>query len=263
MTCGTICLMLTYFLINSYVTAADRGASSSPEWYNRREFNRLGPVRSVLVRRLIGSLLLIALVAAASVSAAEKDTPAAANTRKKLLVKISVEFEDEHLSECLKEIARQIEDTSGAKLSFFYDVGVSQNQRLTYSGKDQTVAEVLDGMLKKNSLGYIVYSKDKDRYDGFLKIKQGNERGYPAGEEPKAKVAAKALNNAKDAGSKTPQTDEERAEKTAAAKLEFARSLIKDGKVDRARQRLEDIIKQYPNTKAAADAKKELDQLGK
>ena len=215
------------------------------------------------MRRIIGSLLLIALIATVNVTAAEKDTPAAANTRKKLLVKISVEFMDEHLSECLKEIARQIEDASGAKLSFFYDVGVSQNQRLNYSAKDQTVTEVLDGMLKKNSLGYVVYSKDKDRYDGFLKIKQGAERGYPAGEEPKAKAAAKNQNKSKDAGSRPPQTDEERAEKTAAAKLEFARSLIKDGKVDRARQRLEEIIQQHPNTKAAADAKKELDKLGK
>jgi hypothetical protein len=215
------------------------------------------------MRRIIGGILLLSLVAAVQVSAADKDTPAAANTRKKLLVKISVEFMDEHLSECLKEIARQIEDASGAKLSFFYDVGVSQNQRLTYSGKNQTVAEVLDGMLKKNSLGYIVYSKEKDRYDGFLKIKQGEDRGYPAGAEPKAKVAAKSQDKSKDAGTKPPQMDAERAEKTAAAKLEFARSLIKDGKVDRARPRLEEIIKQHPNTKAAADAKRELDKLGK
>ena len=52
-------------------------------------------------------------------------------------------------------------------------------------------------MLKKNSLGYIVVSKDKDRYDGWLKIKQGNERGYPAGEEPKTKAAPKEPEKAK------------------------------------------------------------------
>src|SRR6187455_1286338 len=96
------------------------------------------------------------LVIAVAVAAAEKDTAAAANTRKKLLTKVTVDFKDEHLSECLKEIARQIDEATDAKLSFFYDTGVSQNQRVTYSGKDQSVADALDGMFKKNSLGYIV-----------------------------------------------------------------------------------------------------------
>lgn len=215
------------------------------------------------MRGFIVSILLCGAFAIVTASAAEKDTPAAANTRKKLLVKVSVDFMDEHLSECLKEIARQLEDASGAKLSFFYDTGVSQNQRLTYAGKDQTVAEVLDGMLKKNSLGYIVFSKEKDRYDGFLKIKQGNERGYVAGEEPKGKLAAKEPEKGKTPAAKSAQTDEEKAEKAAAAKLEFARSMIKDGKIDRARQRLEEIIRLHPNTRAADDAKKELEKLGK
>src|SRR5262245_25586463 len=114
------------------------------------------------------SLSMVAfLIAGLTVTAAEKDTPAAANTRKKLLTKVTVDFNDEHLSECLKEIARQIDDATNAKLSFFYDTGVSQNQRLSYAGKDQSVADVLDGMLKKNSLGYVVFSKEKDRYDGW------------------------------------------------------------------------------------------------
>jgi hypothetical protein len=197
-------------------------------------------------------------------SAAEKDSALAARTRKKLGEKVSVEFQDEHLSECLKEISRQLEDAGIGSISFSYDTGVSQNQRVSYSGKGQTVAEALDGLLKKNSLGYVVISKEKDRYDGWIKIKQGSERGYAAGEEPKEKTRAKEVTKAPPPPSTKPAgTDQERAEKAAMTKLEFARSLLKDGKTDRARQRFEEIVQQHPETKAAEEAKKELAKLGK
>jgi hypothetical protein len=200
--------------------------------------------------------------------AAEKDTALAANTRaKKLAAKITVDFKEELLSECLKEISRQIDDAGGGSLSATYDVGVSMNQRLTYAGKEQTVAEALDGMLKKNSLGYHVVSKEKDRYDGWIKITRGNERGWPAGQEPKDKGTAKAPPKAapepKDKPADNPPDDADKAEKAAAAKLAFAKSFLKDGKIDKAKQRFQEIITQYPNTKAAEEAKKELEKLDK
>ena len=58
---------------------------------------------------------------------------------------------------------------------------MSQNTRVTYSGKDVTVEEALDGILKQLDLGYHVVSKDKDRYDGWLHVEKGTHRGYPAG----------------------------------------------------------------------------------
>jgi hypothetical protein len=199
-----------------------------------------------------------------SVQAADKDTPAAAKTRKKLLTKITVDFKEEMLKECIAEISRQLEDAQAGSLSASYDLGVSQNQRVTFEAKDKTVADVLDGMLKKNSLGYIVIAKDKDRYDGWLKIKQGNERGYPAGEEPKGKAPAKEPEKAKAAPTEPIEpANGEKAEKAAAAKLELARSLLKDGKTEKAKERLAEIVRQYPKTKAADEAQKELDKLGK
>ena len=127
------------------------------------------------------------------------------------------------------------------------------------------MAEVLDGMLKKNSLGYYVISKDKDRYDGWIKITRGDERGWPAGQEPKDKAVAKAAPKAAPEPTEKPadEPDGRDAEKAAASKLEFARSLLKDGKTDRAKQRFQEIVTQYPNTKAAEEAKKELEKLGK
>lgn len=204
------------------------------------------------------------LIAAISLSAAEKDTALAAKTRKKLQVKVTVDFKDEHIDECIKEISRQLEEANAGSLSAFYDIGVSRNQRLSYSGKSQSVADVLDGMLKKNSLGYFVFSKDKDRYDGWIKIKQGTERGWPAGEEPKGKAAAKAPDKTKAPSAGKPAAgDDDQAEKSAHSKLELARLLLKDGKTDKAKQRFEAIIRDFPKTKAAGEAKKELDKLGK
>jgi anti-sigma28 factor (negative regulator of flagellin synthesis) len=51
------------------------------------------------------------------------------------------------------------------------------------------------------------------------------------------------------------------AEKTAAAKLELIKLQIKDGKVEKAKERLADLIKSYPETTAGKEAKKLLDTL--
>jgi hypothetical protein len=208
----------------------------------------------------------VVLIGVTALLAAEKDTALAANTRaKKLTAKVTVDFKDEMLDECIKEISRQLDDQGAGSLSASYDIGVSKNQRLTYAGKDQTVANALDAMLKKNSLGYYVVSKDKDRYDGWIKITRGNERGWPAGQEPKgmAKAPPKAAPAPKDNPADKPADDPDKAEKSAASKLGFAMALLKDGKTDKAKQRLKDIVTQFPGTKAAEEAKKELEKLDK
>jgi hypothetical protein len=50
-------------------------------------------------------------------------------------------------------------------------------------------------------------------------------------------------------------------EKTADARLTLAKSLLADGKVDKVRPRLEQIIKDFPSTKAAVEARRILDGL--
>jgi hypothetical protein len=214
--------------------------------------------------QLLGAVIV--LVGVAALFAADKDTALAANTRtKKLTAKVTVDFKEEMLDECIKEISRQLDDQGAGSLSAAYDVGVSKNQRLSYAGKEQTVAEALDGMFKRPSLGYYVISKDKDRYDGWIKVTRGSERGWPAGQEPKgtAKASPKVAPEPKDKPADKPVDDPDKAEKSAASKLEFARSLLKDGKTERAKQRFQDIVSQYPATKAAEEAKKELEKLDK
>ncbi|MFO0809280.1 MAG: hypothetical protein U0746_11690 [Gemmataceae bacterium] len=219
------------------------------------------------MRRLIFAAVALA-VGSLALFAADKDTSAATNTRTKLLkAKVTVDFKDEMLDECLKEISRQTDEAGLGKLGATYDIGVSKNQRLTFTAKDKPVEDVLDGMLKKNGLGYIVVSKDKDRYDGWLKVTRGDERGWPKGQEPKdAKTKGKDAKDAKAKEakeSKAAPSDADKAEKEAASKLDLAKSLLKDGKTDRAKTRFQEIVDKYPTTKAAEEAKKELEKLGK
>jgi hypothetical protein len=50
-------------------------------------------------------------------------------------------------------------------------------------------------------------------------------------------------------------------EKVAAQKLEFIRALVQDGKKDRAKERLNELMKAYPGTRAASDAQTLLKEL--
>jgi autotransporter-associated beta strand protein len=135
------------------------------------------------VYRLLTSVAVFALAALTVLAddrpppGAPKDTPKAAATRKKLQQKVSLSFKDTRLADVVDELKEE------AKVSFLLDTkgGVSQNQTITYTGKDVTLAEALDKMFAKNGLGYVVISGN-NAYDGSVMIKQGKERGYPLGD---------------------------------------------------------------------------------
>jgi hypothetical protein len=216
----------------------------------------------------VKGLVLTALVAACWVGAAPAaDTQNAANTRnKKLQVKVTVDFDELFLKDCLEELKKQIDDAGAGSLSWQFDLGVSMNLRCTAKAKDKPVADVLDLMFKKVGLGYIVVSKEKDRYDGWLLIKQGKERGYKEGEEPKAakdkdkdKAAAKEKDKA--APKENAESSEDKLEQRAASRLSQAKQLAKDGKKAKAKEYCEEILKSYSKTKAADGARELLKDL--
>jgi S1-C subfamily serine protease len=77
-------------------------------------------------------------------------------------------------------------------------------------------------------------------------------------------VRADGEEKAKTAGENpTTPTDTEKAEKDASRKLNFAKTLAGDGKLEKAKDRCEEIIKSYPNTSAATEAKLLLEKLNK
>lgn len=220
------------------------------------------------MRRVLIALVLIALGMSTVSAAPPKDTPAAHNTRtKKLQAKISVDFTETPLKDCLDELKKAIDEADAGPISLTLATGVSMNQKITYKATKKPLAEVLDGMFKKNGLGYIVVSKQGDRQDGWIQVRQGNERGYAEGDEPApVKTTGKKPDKTEEPIKPTPKeapatTSDD--EGKAAAKLRLAQALAKDGLTAKAKDRLKDLIKQYPTTKAAADAKAELEKLEK
>jgi len=228
-------------------------------------------------------LTMVILVTALSPTwAVEKDSPAAAATRKKLQAKISVEYKDVSLSEIMNDLKQKVNDVTGMDLSIVLDNsgGVSNNSTLSYSAKDKTVADILNGMFKGNGLGYIVVSKEyknyKSRYDGWLLIVKGKERGFPeledsgkdsaskgkAKEKPIAeKPKEKPEKPAADKPAEKQEEDADKFEKEAGRQLKYAKSFIEDGKNDLALKKCNEIVKKYPKTKAAEEAKKLLEKL--
>jgi hypothetical protein len=234
----------------------------------------------MIVRRWMLSVMAIGLMLSSGWSA-EKDTPAAAATRKKLQTKISVEYKDVSLKEITDDIKQKVNDTTGMDLSIYLDGpgGVSGNSTLSYSAKDKTVADILDGMLKPSDLGYVVVSKEyktyKGRYDGWLLIVKGKERGYPetedsgkesakekvkekpTSEKPKTKPAVEKPSSDK------PEDDADKIESEARRQLKYAKTYIEDGKNEVAIKKLKEIIKKYAKTKPAEEAKGLLEKLEK
>jgi len=230
---------------------------------------------------MLGSVLALLIASMASFGEGAKDTPKAAETRKLLQQKVTVEYTDTFLYEAIDDLKSQVKG-----LTFKLDTagGVSKNLKVSFKGEDKTVAEVLEGMFKKNGCGYIVISKQGNAYDGIVQVKQGKERGYPLGEEPDAastKVKASAdkssgKDKSKDkTASKTktakakdktgddakPDDDADKAEHDAGVKLGFAKTLLDDGKTAKAKERLEELVEKYPKTKAATEAKELLKKL--
>jgi type II secretory pathway component GspD/PulD (secretin) len=135
------------------------------------------------MRRFIWAIPVLVLCAAVA-WAQDKDTKAAAAARQKLKQKVTVKFKDTLLKDVVEELQDQV---MGLRFRLDTKGGVSMNRKITYMAKDKPLDEVLDEMFKKEGLGYIVISKEKDAYDGTIWIKQGKERGYPEGQEPKDK----------------------------------------------------------------------------
>jgi FimV-like protein len=128
---------------------------------------------------------------------------------------------------------------------------------------------------------YYVKSKKGDAYDGDVFIRVGDERGCPKGEEPAAKPKPedkpkedkpkeekpkdkpkeKPKVEDKPKEDKPAEDDPEKVEKDAGRKLKLAKMLIDDGLAEQAREPLEEIVKKFPNTKAADEARQLLKKL--
>jgi hypothetical protein len=176
-----------------------------------------------------------------------KETAAADLTLKKLLkTKVSGSFENIRLGEILKDFGDQVDMKGDDPVLWVYGSDFPYTQKVTYSCNEKPLDDVLDQLLKKagGKLGYVVISREGDKYDGWVRLTTGGERGFAKPGTPAA-----------------PTKESEEAE--ASEKLALAKKLIDLGKPSSAKPVLEIIVKNYPKTKAGTEAKELLEKLDK
>ncbi|HVL13917.1 MAG TPA: hypothetical protein VM529_15215, partial [Gemmata sp.] len=147
---------------------------------------RFGAVAGVLFATLTG----VDFARGQPPAAAAKDTPAAGLTRGKLLrVKVTVDSTEERLGDILKEFAAQADREADRPVLWAYGLDFPYAKKITIAIKDKPIDEALDLLLQKagGGLGYVVVSKDGDKYDGWVRLTTTGERGTaapdPAAEE--------------------------------------------------------------------------------
>jgi hypothetical protein len=222
-----------------------------------------------MVLRLSALLAVLALGAVEAQAADEpsKDTPRAAATRKLLDQKVKLQLKDRLLRDVEEKIKEQVRG-----LTFREERGVNLNAKITLDVQDKTVAEVLDEICTKFDMGYHVISQKNGAYDGSVYLTRNKEeRGYVLGpvhtkprDKPKSeeKPAVKEKPKPEEKPPEKPVEDEaEKEERTAQSKLRAARGLVDDGKTAKAISLCEEIIKNFPKTKAAEQAKELLDKI--
>jgi hypothetical protein len=121
------------------------------------------------------SVLMMVMPVAAQDKGKTGDSPIVAKTRKKLEAKISVDFKDERL----KDVVKELEEKAEVKFQLDTRGGVSQNMAMTYKAEDKPLKDILDEMFKGKGLGYVIHRKKNttDRYEGYIDIVQGDQRG--------------------------------------------------------------------------------------
>jgi TolA-binding protein len=226
-------------------------------------------------------VFLVCLVGASLAADAPKDTSAASFTKnKKLKGKVTVEAKDVPLKDIIADISSQLEDLKLGPISVSYDTGLSGNTKTSLNVKDTPAEDALADVLKKLGLSFTVISKEKDRYDGWVRVSKGDaepstkptETTKPKPTETKPTdpkkpvdtkpVEAKTLEPVvKPKPMEAEATPEEIAEDEAQAlkRLDLAKKHIVEGEKADAQELLKYILKRYPNSKSAPEAKKLLD----
>jgi len=138
--------------------------------------------RMLTVAGVVGMLIALTGLAMA------EDSKAATATRKKLQQKVTVNEKDVGLKAFMEDLMK---NTVDKEIRYKIDNanGLSNNMKVSYSGKDVTVEKLLNDLSDKFDFGWYVYSDAaNNKEDGKVvirRIAKGKERGYEAGKEPK------------------------------------------------------------------------------
>ena len=194
---------------------------------------------------LISSMICIGIAgtpaAAQTPKPASTDSPATSFTRTKLLTaKVSVQATSAPLGEILKEFAAQVDSSADQPMMWSYGPGFPHSKKVAFSVKDKPLDEAMDLLLTKagGGLGYVVVSRDGEKYDGWVRLTTTGERGFDT----------------------AATTDDEML---AAQRLAVAKKLIDAGKPAAAKPVLMILATRYAKTKAGKEAKELLEKMEK
>jgi TolA-binding protein len=222
----------------------------------------------------------IFFVGASLAADAPKDTSAASFTKnKKLKGKVNVEAKDVPLKDIIADISSQLEDLKLGPISVTYDSGLSGNTKTTLNVKDLPAEEALAEVLKKLGLCFSVISREKDRNDGWIRVSKVDAESVtkPADTtkpktlenkftEPKrptetkpVEPVAKSVDKLKPAEPEATPEEIAEDESQALKRLDLAKKHIAEGEKADAQELLKYILKRYPKSKSAPEAKKLLD----
>ena len=139
------------------------------------------------MRRLLIAGVLTLLAGACASRAAAQESKAAAATRKNLQQKLTLSVKEVGLKNFLEtDLNGELEKP--IRFQFDNASGISNNMKVSFSGKNVTVEKVLNELADKYDFGYYVVSnKANNKVDGKVVIRKykEKERGYQAGKEPK------------------------------------------------------------------------------
>jgi putative peptide zinc metalloprotease protein len=113
----------------------------------------------------------------------EQLSPAAERARRLMKRYVTVSYENTKLTDVLADLKKQVK---GLEWTLEKDVG-AENLTVTYHPPDEhRLGMVLDALLGRMDLGFVIVSEPGSPQDGHLLIRPGSERGEPEGGRPLA-----------------------------------------------------------------------------
>jgi putative peptide zinc metalloprotease protein len=113
---------------------------------------------------------------------------AASNAARRLLERaVTVHYDRTPLAAVFADLGKQV---PGLRLKGDAAAGAPDDLAVTYDAGRQRLSSVLDHMLERYGLGFVIVSDDGSAEDGWLLVRHGRERGYPEGPRPLADLGA-------------------------------------------------------------------------
>ncbi|MHB1423680.1 MAG: site-2 protease family protein [Gemmataceae bacterium] len=113
----------------------------------------------------------------------EQLSPAAIQTRRLMKRRITVSYDKARLGDVLADLKKQVKDL---RWTLDSEAGAREDLTVSFQAKEQRLGMVLDDLLEKLGLGFVIVSEPNAPRDGHLLIRPGSERGEPEGGRPLA-----------------------------------------------------------------------------